>query len=173
MGRMDQATAERWVVISAALVAGIYGYRRITEPVAAPTAGGKVKAAIGLGNPLPLGAFVTAWGFTYLVVSILASANPGLGGSFAMLIATGDFLTNATSVLGDVAKQERPSAGLGKIGSTLGSAVNNPNATAGLPGNPAITGALTPGGITAPAGGGQSTLTGGSTTSNAGHGQVP
>jgi len=101
---MDKSTAERWVTISALIVIAVYGYRRITEPAAAPVT---AKKLIGVGQPAPLGAFATAWGFTFLVVSIMAEASPGLGGAFAILIATSDLLTNTSSVLADVTKQEQ------------------------------------------------------------------
>lgn len=100
---MDSSTAERWVTISALIVAAMYGYRRVTEPVASPTT---AKSLVGVGNPAPLGAFATAWGFTFLIVSIMASAAPGLGGAFAILIAASDFLTNSAAVFADVTKLE-------------------------------------------------------------------
>lgn len=146
---MDRATSERWVVISAAIVAGIYAYRRVTETVAAattskmPTAT-KVKSAAGIGPILPVGAFATAWGFTFLVVSILASASPGLGGSFAILIAVSDFLTNSATVLSDVGKQEVQKA----VGSTAATVASSTTAAAGsigfLPGNTAANSPLDP-----------------------------
>lgn len=98
---MDKATAERWVTISAVLVAGIYAYRRLTETVSPPTS---FKNLLGVGPLPPLGVFVTAWGFTFLVVSIMAEAAPGLGGAFAILIGTSDLLTNSSSVFADVGK---------------------------------------------------------------------
>lgn len=97
---MDSSTAERWVVISALVVAGVYGYRRLVEPVES----GNIKNIVGIGNPVPLGQFATAWGFAYLVIAIMASANPGLGGSFAILVMAGDLLTNTPSITKDVAK---------------------------------------------------------------------
>lgn len=103
---MDASTAERWVTISALIVAAIYGYRRVTEQPSTPVTAGKL---IGNGPPVPLGAFATAWGFTFLVVAIMAEAAPGLGGAFAILIATGDALTNSASVFADIGKQETPS----------------------------------------------------------------
>ena len=104
---MDRDTAERWVTISAMVVAGIYAYRRLIEPTATPVTG---KQLAGLGSPAPLGAFATAWGFTYLVVSVMATAAPGLGGAFAILIATGDLLTNSASLFADVGKQTGPAS---------------------------------------------------------------
>lgn len=100
---MNKATAERWVTISALLVAGVYAYRRLTEATSQPVT---LKKLVGIGNPVPLGAFATAWGFTFLVIAVMAEAAPGLGGAFAILIGTSDLLTNSSSVFGDVAKAQ-------------------------------------------------------------------
>jgi hypothetical protein len=67
-----------------------------------------VKKLVGVGELPPLGAFATAWGFTFLVVAVITEAAPGLGASFAILIATADLLTNSTSVFADVGKQTGP-----------------------------------------------------------------
>ena len=99
---MSRDSAQRWVVISALLVAGVYGYRRITEPVQP----GKLSNILGIGELVPLGQFATAWGFTYLVVAIMAEAAPGLGGAFAILIAAADFLANTGSAVADIGKAE-------------------------------------------------------------------
>jgi len=116
---MDRSTSERWVTISALIVAGVYAYRRLTEATSTPVT---VKKLAGIGNPVPLGAFATAWGFTFLIVAIMAEAAPGVGGAFAILIAVGDFLTNSQSVFKDVTSLEKPSSGLQTIGSSLISA---------------------------------------------------
>jgi hypothetical protein len=100
---MDHATAERWVTISAATVAGIYAYRRLIEPSTPPAT---VKKLMGVGELPLLGSWATAWGFTFLVVAIMAEASPGLGGSFAILIMTADILTNASNLFADVGKQQ-------------------------------------------------------------------
>jgi len=102
---MDRSTAERWVTISALVVVAVYAYRRLTEATSSPVT---LKKLVGIGNPVPLGSFATAWGFTFLAVAIMAEASPGLGGGFAILIATGDLLTNASSVLADVTAHESP-----------------------------------------------------------------
>jgi hypothetical protein len=106
---MSPASAERWVVISAALVAGIYAYRRIAEPTAPATG---VRSFAGEGSPPPLGSWATAWGVTFLGVSIMAAVAPGLGGTFAILIAAVDFLGNAQNLFHDI--------GLGAAGQLTG-----------------------------------------------------
>jgi hypothetical protein len=106
---MSQATAERWVTISAVTVAGIYAYRRLIEPSTPPAT---VKKLMGVGELPPLGSWATAWGFTFLVVSVMAEASPGLGGSFAILIMTADVLTNSSNLFTDVGKQQKTPAGV-------------------------------------------------------------
>ena len=106
---MSPASAERWVVISAALVAGIYAYRRIAEPTAPATG---VRSFAGEGSPPPLESWATAWGVTFLGVSIMAAVAPGLGGAFAILIAAVDFLGNAQNLFHDI--------GLGAAGQLTG-----------------------------------------------------
>jgi hypothetical protein len=105
---MDHAQAERWVTISALAVLGIYAYRRLAEPAA--TTAPKAKELAGIGPPPPLGTFATAWGFTFLVIAVIAEAAPGLGAGFALLVATADFLTNAQSALDDVIRLEKPAS---------------------------------------------------------------
>jgi hypothetical protein len=117
---MDRTTAEHWVVISALIVAAVYGYRRLIEPVQQ----GNIKNIIGIGNPVPLAQWATAWGVVYLVISVMAEASPGLGGSFAILIATGDLLVNIGSVTADVQKQET-SKTASAVGANVGQGVNN------------------------------------------------
>lgn len=87
-----QSDGERWVTVSALTVAGIYGYRRVTDDATDPS----VKALLGQAPHVPpTGEFVTAWAVTFLIVSIMASASPEFGGMFGILIATGYFLSNA------------------------------------------------------------------------------
>jgi hypothetical protein len=105
---MDQATAERWVTISALTVAGIYAYRRLIEPSTPPAT---LKKLAGVGELPPLGAWATAWGFTFLAVSVIAEAAPGVGGAFAILIMAGDVLANGASVFADVGKQQQTTTG--------------------------------------------------------------
>jgi len=102
---MNDSAAERWVTISALTVAGVYAYRRLTETPGQPPVTAKELA--GVGELPPLGAWATAWGFTFLVVAVIATAAPELGAAFAILIATGDLMTNASSILADVGQQEK------------------------------------------------------------------
>lgn len=94
---MSSDTAERWVVISALTVIGIYAYRRLIEPVQK----GGLKNIVGIGNPVPLGQFATAWGVTFLILSFIATASPGVGGSLSILVMTGDILANGGQIASD------------------------------------------------------------------------
>lgn len=133
---MDRSTAEQWVTISAALVIGIYAYRRLTEPASGPAS---VKKLAGVGPPVPLGSFATAWGFMFLVIAVMAQASPGLGGSFAVLVATGDLLTNAPAITSDVSKKvagktsssTTPATVTSTGGTMIVAGLTNPNKAAG------------------------------------------
>lgn len=100
---MTREGAETAITGSALVVIGIYTFRRISEPDTATLRKGAVASQLaGVGKPIPLGQFAVGWGFTFLVVSLLAQASPKLGGTFAILVATGAVLGNGQSVLGDV-----------------------------------------------------------------------
>ena len=99
---MSRAGAEQAVTISALIVAGVYAYRVLTEGSGNAPAGGAVKQLAGEGSPPDFGVFITAWGATFLVISMLASAAPGLGGSFALLVASADLLNNVQKVKKDI-----------------------------------------------------------------------
>jgi len=107
---MSHDTAQRWVTISAVTVAGIYAYRRLTEESGPPAT---VPKLMGIGELPQLGAWATAWGFTFLVVAAIAEASPPLGGSFAILIMTADILTNSSNLFSDVSKQQQKGARTG------------------------------------------------------------
>lgn len=100
---MNGENGERWVVISAALVAGVYAYRRVTE--SGTTQPATAKALAGSGAPVSVGAFVTAWGVMYLIISIMETASPGFGGAFAILVAAADFLSNSPAIFNDIGKR--------------------------------------------------------------------
>ena len=101
---MTDSQAEKWVVTSALIVAAIYGYRRLTETPGQPPV--TLKQVAGVGELPPLGAWATAWGFTFLVIALIATASPEVGASFAVLIAVGDLMTNAQSIFADVGQQQ-------------------------------------------------------------------
>lgn len=94
---MSRQGAERALVISALVVAATYAYRLVTEGHA--SSGGSL---IGVGAPPNVGRFITGWGFAFLVLAIVTEAAPPLGGSLAILVATGDVLANAGQVATDV-----------------------------------------------------------------------
>lgn len=100
---MTKEQAQTAITASALVVGGIYAYRKLIEPaVGAAPSKGAVKDAVGLGPVPPIGRFVTGWGVTFLVLSLVASVSPGLGGSMALLVATGDILGNGAALAGDI-----------------------------------------------------------------------
>ena len=103
---MTKQGAEKSVIISALVVAGVYAYRNITEGTDASTSG--VNSILGIGPPVKFGKFVTAWAFTFFVISLITEAAPQLGGSFAILVTVGDLLTNTQSISKDVNKAVNP-----------------------------------------------------------------
>lgn len=126
---MTQQGAERAVTISALIVAGVYIYRRLTEGAGPVAKTGKLAQLTGQGSPPPAGTFITAWGFAFLVISIVASAAPGLGGSFAILVAVGDLLGNGQQVAKDVNSKLGTPAGTGTTAAGTTPAATPPNAT--------------------------------------------
>lgn len=112
---MSQEGAERAVLISALIVFGVYFYRHLTEGTSTTATGtncnipksssgnvGKMEQFMGFGTPANIGQFITAWGFVFFVLSVLASAAPGLGGSMALLVLTSDLLGNSCQLFHDV-----------------------------------------------------------------------
>lgn len=122
---MNKEQAQTAVTASALIVGGVYSYRRLVEP--AINADVKVNTHVGKNRlleisgfgPLPnVGRFITGFGVVYLVLSLMAQANPNLGGSFAILVAVGDVLGNGTQLAADV--NNRLGAGGGSTPSTAG-----------------------------------------------------
>lgn len=114
---MTRQGAETAVMISALVVGGLYGYRKMTEGVIAagklakdgsgldravgPSS--KVAQALGAGSPpAPAGKFLVGFGFTYLALAVLAAGVPDLAGAMAILIALACILTNGVSVFSDL-----------------------------------------------------------------------
>lgn len=102
---MNQAQAETAVTGAALVVGGVYIYRRLSEPETQLQSKLPVKQLAGQGPVLPIGPFVVGWGFTFLVLSLMAQANPSLGGNFAVLAAAGAILGNGEAVFQDAGKQ--------------------------------------------------------------------
>lgn len=105
---MTEQGAEKAITVSALIVAAVYAYRKMTEPQGGQVASSRIAQLAGKGAPPPFGVFVTAWGFTFLVLSVVAAASPGLGGSMAILVATGDLLSNGTAIAKDVNTKVAP-----------------------------------------------------------------
>jgi hypothetical protein len=104
---VTQPGAEKAVLGSAIVVAGVWGYRKMVEPITSPEPGAStIKTLAGLSSvPASAAEFAVGFGFTYLILSLLVDASPDLAGSFAILIATGSLLTNGQSLFTDISKQ--------------------------------------------------------------------
>jgi amino acid transporter len=139
---MTDQGAERAVTVSALIVAGVYTYRRLTEGSGPPSSGSKLAQLAGQGAPPSVGSFITAWGFTFLVISIMASINAGFGGSFAILVAVTDVLSNTGQVVVDVNSKVAPGNTTPSITAGTPQQQAKTIATAGDVGGP--TSALTP-----------------------------
>jgi hypothetical protein len=100
---VTKAGAEKAVIISALVTAGVYTYRRLSEDTTSVSKG--VSALFNVGAPAAFGEFVTAWGFSFFVIALIASAAPTLGGSFAILVLVGDLLANGQAVSSDVSQK--------------------------------------------------------------------
>lgn len=142
---MNRGRAQAAVTGSALITGGIYLYRRLVEPSATtPTSGtagqgpipqtefaaiSREKTALqpkgvgsiptqvffGAGPVASTPRFVVGWGFTYVVLSLWASASGGAGW-FALLIAAGAVLGNGQKVSADIQAQLDNRAGAAPTG---------------------------------------------------------
>jgi len=88
--------AQQLVITSAAVVAGVYAYRRY---------GGKTQTT--------LGTFVTAWGTIFFILALGAEAAPGVSGAMALLVMTADLLANTSGPNGLAAQVQAGLSGAG------------------------------------------------------------
>lgn len=77
---MGPEQARKWLVISALVVAGVWGYRRLEE---------------GAGSIATFPEFVAGWGAVYFTLALVSEAAPRFGGAMSILIMVGDVLHNA------------------------------------------------------------------------------
>lgn len=68
-------------------------------------AGIPAQVFLGSGPVAPVPRFVVGWGFTYIVLALLAEGQPALGGWLALLIAAGAVLGNGVKVGSDINRQ--------------------------------------------------------------------
>lgn len=90
---MNSASAHSAIVLSAFIVAGVYGFRWLTGARTYEQL--SVKSLVGYERPLtsPEG-FIVAWGMTFFVLAALSAFLPTLAGSLALLVLFGDVMTN-------------------------------------------------------------------------------
>lgn len=134
---MNASQAETAVTGSALVVGGIYIYRRLSEgdAVVTPSKGLRLRQAIGAGPPLPTGTFVVAWGFTFLVIALMAQASPKLGGWFAMLVGAGAVLGNGLDITKDVNTQLQLDSAPGATAGTVRPGAGSPPKLRPVPGH--------------------------------------
>ena len=89
---MTRGSAEQTLVVSAAIVAGLWAYEQWEAPN-------------GLGGADYV-KFATAWGAIFLLLALLAMASPDLAAALAILIVAGDLLTNGQKLIGAVTANE-------------------------------------------------------------------
>lgn len=100
---MSKGTAERLVVSSAVVVGGVYAYLRYK---------GQAK--------LSLPEFGTAWGVTFLVLSLVASIAPAVAGGFSLIILTSDLLENQPALSAAIASDTQAPSGLTGVDTASG-----------------------------------------------------
>lgn len=115
---MTTGKAQSLVVTSAAVVAGVYGYRRY---------GGKTQTG--------LGTFATAWGTIFFLLALGAEAAPGPAGAMALLVMTADLLANTSGPEGLAAQVQAGLAGAG-VGATSSGSGSTSTGTGSVTLNP-------------------------------------
>lgn len=110
---MTTARSQSLIVTSAAVVAGVYAYKRYNDP----------------GQSASLQVFATAWGVIFFILALGAEVAPGPAGAMAVLVMVSDLLANTQGLAGQVTSvlsgkiSSSPSAAAGAgggAGSTLG-----------------------------------------------------
>lgn len=103
---MQRSSAESTVTTSALIVGVVYAYRYFTEgpssdapSLAHPTA---AKQLAGAGGLPPLSHFIIGYGFAFMIISVIAQAEPDIGGPLAALVALGTVLAQGQALFGDV-----------------------------------------------------------------------
>lgn len=137
---MNQQQAETAVTGSALVVGAIYLFRRFSEvDVQLTNAHGlRLKQLAGVGPVLPAGTFIVGWGFTFLVLSLVAQIKPTIGGNFSILVALGSVLGNGEAVFSDL--NDKLGAGRANAGAAVSpsSAKQAVPATLQYPGAPVV-----------------------------------
>lgn len=90
---MNESTAHSAIILSAFVVAGVYGWRWLTGTKRNESV--SLKSLVGYERPLtsPEG-FLVAWGATFFILAALSAFVPTLAGALALLILFGDVMAN-------------------------------------------------------------------------------
>ena len=106
-------------------LAAIEGAFGPPQPTTARSIPGQV--LLGAGPVAPVPRFVVGWGFSFIVLALLAEGQPALGGWLAILVAAGAVLGNGSKVATDINRQLSQKQA-GRAGN-LGAAATGPAAT--------------------------------------------
>jgi hypothetical protein len=107
--------AQRAVVTSALIVAGLYGYLKWS---------GK--------DATPLSQFAVAYGAVFMILALGVEVAPAPAGAFAILVAVGDLLNHAPKVFSQVAATESATAAPGaRAGAASASQANRATGATG------------------------------------------
>lgn len=106
---MNREAAEQAVTVSAMVVGGIYGWRRLTYTgtTNADSAKAIARNLVGGGPPPPFGHWAIAYGVAFLFLSALATVAPAAGGSLAVTVALATIFDQGLPLFGELGAQER------------------------------------------------------------------
>jgi hypothetical protein len=109
---MTTEGAHTAILTSALVVGATYAIRKLIEPAATEAHEGPKSIVDSMlqvsgAEPAPAaaGQFATAFGFTFVTLSIIATFAPSLAGSMATLVAVSNMLINGSSVFADITHQ--------------------------------------------------------------------
>lgn len=105
---MNASQADTWIIASAVVVAGGYGFERMKGQ-----------------QEIPLTEFVTAWGVVFFVLALVATASPRGGAAFAILVMVADLLTTMPALTAAIKASGVPTT------STTSKTVVRPTSTTG------------------------------------------
>lgn len=95
---MSDASAHSAILLSALIVAALYGYRWLVR--------GESSLIAGKGPEVSPEGFLMAWGVLYLMLSVASTFAAGAAGAFAVLIALSDVFANFGAVSGAISQTE-------------------------------------------------------------------
>ena len=109
---LNAAHAQKWILASAIVVAGMYLVRRLVEGagvigVGSNTNNSRTLALLGSGPPPPLETWLVAYGVSYTGLAIIALGAPELAAAFAILVMVVNVINNGATVSRDLTALQR------------------------------------------------------------------